>query len=104
MQVCSARSILACLVGCLAAAASGQVPESVPLKSLPEPSAEVQTLLRRAGVKFTAGDRSEASAATETKKISAETAYRISYDYQSRTQWNTTNIEGAKRVTVNIDF
>jgi hypothetical protein len=104
MQVCSARSILACLVGCLVAVASGQTPESVSLNSLAEPSAEVQTLLRRAGVKFTSGDRSEDSAATETKKLSAETAYRISYDYQSRTQWNTTDTEGAKRVTVTIHY
>lgn len=92
------------MVGCLVAVASGQSPESVPLNSLSEPSAEVQALLQHAGVKFTAGERSETSAGTETKKIVGETAYRICYDYQSRTQWSTTDRGGARRVAITIHY
>ncbi len=105
MKRCLVGPILACLVGCFAAIADDPSPKSVPLSDLPEPAAEIKDLLQRAGVRITAGNRSEETTATESKKnIAAETTYQISYDYQSRTRWRVTKSGGSRRVTITVDY
>jgi hypothetical protein len=82
--------------------AVAQKPKPLDPTNLAKPPDSIQELITAGRVKFEAGQRSESAPSTGAPGITAETHYRIAYNYDSRSSWKL--ISRGRRVVVTVRY
>jgi hypothetical protein len=100
LQRCFTALVLwLCCSVCFAVA---EKPTPIKLSDLPEPPAEIRELIEAGQVTLEAGER-EASQTPQTgPRITAETNYRITYNYKTRSRWKVDSQN--RRVVITVRF
>ncbi len=87
---------------CSAGFAVAEKPTPISLTDLPEPPAEIRKLIETGQVTFEAGEREAAPAPQTGPRITAETHYRIAYNYNTRSRWKIDSKN--RRVVISVRF
>lgn len=87
---------------CGASFAVAELPTPIRLTGLPEPPAEIRELISSGQVTFEAGERETLRSSRSGSRITAETHYRISYNYNARSRWKIDSQQ--RRVVITLRF
>jgi hypothetical protein len=87
---------------CSGSFAVAENPTPIRLADLPEPAAEIRDLIEAGRVTFEAGEREAAQTPRTGPRITAETHYRIAYNYNTRSRWKIDSKN--RRVVITVRF